>query len=105
MIEESMDAANQTRRKRWNRRSSDGAAWSWESDSDFFENNDDDGEQRRGYSCLALRRMVASAEPLFGHEPIQWTDEFRDRIAAASRASAVSFAIFAMLSFSGQGNW
>ena len=98
-----MDEANQARSKRWNRRSSDGAAWSWESGSDLFENNDDDGEERRRSSCsTTLRRMVESQQ-LFSHEPFHWTAEFRDRIAASSRASAVSFGIFALLAFSGQG--
>ena len=86
--------------KRWNRRSSDGAAWG--SASDIAENNDIDSSQPRPSYSLSFRRIVAS-EPLFSREPIQITEEFRSRIAAAARASLTTLITFSLLVYSGQG--
>lgn len=94
-----VDEIDQTKRKRWNRRSSDGAAWN--SDSDSTEVDDDPQQQHTSSLCSSLRRILAS-EPLLQREPIQITEEFKDRVAAAGRASTVTFTTFFILIFSGQ---
>ena len=91
---------NRTRSKRWNRRSSDGAAW-----NSFEGENDDDGTQRQRSCCaLAWQRIPHGwSNTIFSHEPIQITAEFRNRISSAARASFVTFVTFTLLIFSGQG--
>ena len=107
-----MNAMNNTRSKRWNRRSSDGAAWGNSFDTDQFD-EDDGGESegggervRRCQYARCWRRFgtAIASEPLFSREPMQhMTGEFKDRLAAASRSCAVSFVILSVLIFSGQG--
>ena len=70
-------------RRRWNRRNSDGAAWGGENSTN--NNNTDDHRTRSYY-----------------REPVQISAEFRERIAAAARASIVTLTTFSLLVFSGQ---
>ncbi len=73
---------NHEHRQRWNRRKSDGAAWGDEISSSRF---------------IGSQTIIQSSR-----EPIQISAEFRERIAAAIRASIVTFATFSLLVFSGQ---
>ncbi len=77
-------------RRRWNRRESDGAAWG--------DNNSTITNQRPHRSS---RRFIGS-QTLSYREPIQISAAFKERIAAAARASIVTFATFSLLVFSGQ---
>jgi hypothetical protein len=72
---------NNEPRRRWNRRSSDGAVW---------------GENFNPQSSF-----IGSSQTSY-REPLQITAEFRERIAAAACASAVTFTTFSLLVFSGQ---
>ena len=71
---------NHEHRQRWNRRKSDGAAW---------------GDE------ISASRFIGS-QTQSHREPIQISAEFRERIAAAARASIVTFTTFSLLVFSGQ---
>jgi len=100
-----MKENNRKRSKRWNRRSSDGAAWDF--GTDHLAENDEDRQlqqwhQKRWSSCSMALKRIAASEPLFSREPIRITKEFKDRIAAAARASLVTLVIFSILVFSGQ---
>ncbi|KAL7491143.1 hypothetical protein ACHAWT_000590, partial [Skeletonema menzelii] len=69
-------------RQRWNRRKSDGAAW--------------------GDEMISTSRFIGS-QTQSHREPIhKISAEFKERIAAAARASIVTFATFSLLVFSGQ---
>ncbi|KAL7442430.1 hypothetical protein ACHAXM_008532 [Skeletonema potamos] len=74
---------NDEPRRRWNRRSSDGAVWG--------ENN-----------CIPPQSSWSVRSQSSFREPFQITSEFRERIAAAACASAVTFTTFSLLVFSGQ---
>lgn len=85
-------------RRRWNRRSSDFAAWG---ENATPGNESAANTSSRARSRRSMLRFLGTAT-LCNREPIQITAEFRERLAAACRASAVTFTIFAVLVFSGQ---
>ncbi|KAL9182904.1 hypothetical protein ACHAXT_004183 [Thalassiosira profunda] len=90
-----MNASSHQRSKRWNRRSSDGAAWG--SDTELERDDDDGGQDRRRSSCsMPFRR---GGQPWSNREPFRMTKEFRDRIAAAVRASSASASALGLLVF------
>jgi len=77
-------------RRRWNRRESDGAAW-----------GDENSTITNQSPHRSSRRFIGS-QTLSYREPIHISAAFRERIAAAARASIVTFTTFSLLVFSGQ---
>lgn len=77
-------------RRRWNRRESDGAAWGDENSTIINQS-----PHRKS------RRFIGSQTTSY-REPIQISAAFKERIAAAARASIVTFTTFSLLVFSGQ---
>lgn len=97
--------------KRWERRESDGAAWTSTRNlgelSPLDEQQEEEGPQpRRRCSSQSIGQSIANFvedEPLLSREPLHLTAELKDRIGEAIRASSTTFITLSLLIYSGQG--
>ena len=104
--------------KRWERRESDGAAWTSTRNlgelSPLDEQQEEEGPQPRRRCSLgsllsshqSMGQSIANFvedEPLLSREPLHLTAELKDRIGEAIRASSTTFITLSLLIYSGQG--
>lgn len=96
--------------KRWERRESDGAAWTSPRNlgelSPLDEQQEEEGPQPRRRCSLGMGQSIANFvedEPLLSREPLHLTAELKDRIGEAIRASSTTFITLSLLIYSGQG--
>ena len=96
--------------KRWERRESDGAAWTSTRNlgelSPLDEQQEEEGPQPRRRCSLGMGQSIANFvedEPLLSREPLHLTAELKDRIGEAIRASSTTFITLSLLIYSGQG--
>ena len=104
--------------KRWERRESDGAAWTSTRNlgelSPLDEQQEEEGPQPRRRCSLgsllssqqSMGQSIANFvedEPLLSREPLHLTAELKDRIGQAIRPSSTTFITLSLLIYSGQG--
>ena len=90
-----------TRKRRWNRRLSDGAAFDTLSIDGLSEENQSSSSSLTHSSSRSIHHNVASS-PLLNREPFHVTEELRTRINEAIRYAITTFVTFGVLDYKGQ---